>query len=365
MKTAKAMLRLLVFLGVVLFASVALNRYVYPRLGLTDAFWGSDLIHDKSRFLRMHAGEFNALAIGSSMVYRQVDPAVLDSTVAAVTGDTLRTFNFGVNWLGSSELLYILDALDRDSMHFDVIFMELQKVKLVDEANYFTTRVMYWYSWDRYRFTVRAVLGSTLPGYWKAAAVFAHTVNYLGYLLNLGYLTEAFRYRDVLDREAPALRAVGVHGDGFVSLEDQQLLTAGDDTVTEPERHRRFLRDTTVVTARARAARKAGVSKASAGRRYNAAYATKLNALIEAYARRGTRLVCFIPPRLDKNHYAELYALYDRLPVRNRIDLSDPGRYPAFYLAGYSYDATHMNAAGAILYSQALAHAYAYSDGAD
>jgi len=364
MKTAKAMLRPLAFLGVVLFASVALNRYVYPRLGLTDAFWGSDLIHDKARFLRMHADEFNALAIGSSMVYRQVDPAVVDSAVAALTGDTLHTFNFGVNWLGSSELFYILEALDRD-LHFDVIFMELQKIKLVDEANYFTTRVMYWYSWDRYRFTVRAVMGSTLPGYWRAAAVAAHTVNYLGYLLNLGYLTEAFHYRDVLDRDRPAPRAVGAHGNGFVSLEDQQRLTAGDDTVTEPERHRRFLRDTTVVTARARAARKAGAAKASVAGRYNAAYAAKLNALIDAYARRGTRLVCFIPPRLDRNHYAELYALFGRLPERNRIDLSDPRRYPAFYLAGYSYDATHMNAAGATLYSLALARAFAVPSSAD
>ncbi|MCP4459559.1 MAG: hypothetical protein GY816_16280 [Cytophagales bacterium] len=50
-----------------------------------------------------------------------------------------------------------------------------------------------------------------------------------------------------------------------------------------------------------------------------------------------------------------LLGLFKKLPDVNKIDLSDPRKYPEFYSIKNSFDKKHFNGAGATLYSVELA----------
>ncbi len=354
------------FLLLVGAASLWLHFCIYPRAGLTSPTWGSDRIYHKAIFLKRHAQQFDAVFIGSSMVFRQVNPAVFDSAYMALTGDEIHSFNFGVNWLGASELLYLMEELTKESTFRPrVVFAELQKIKMPDYGNFFTTRVIYWYTWEGFLFTVRGAWHSGFPLYTRLGTIVAHVINYAGSLLNLGYLTEAFRFRNTVEETMDGTGFLGPDNNGFISLDYQQELNRKDDPERVSRRNRMFLEDTSLVTRRNwvyAKVREAFDADPSLNDKVNTAYSKRLNSLVLSFAELGTRLVFFVPPRLDRKQYFEVLPVLNSLPAKNRMNLADPARYPEFYLARYSFDVTHMNAEGARVYSCALAAAWAELD---
>ncbi len=347
----------LLFTALLLAACLFIHYYVIPHLSLTPYYWGDKLIIEK-RNSALHRKP-DVIFFGSSMVYRQVNPEVFDSLVAARTGQPIQSFNFGINWLASSELIHLADNFISESdSKPEYVFLELQRIKMVNYKNYLTTRIIYWYSPQMYAFTVNAIVHSRMPLYSKAGQFISHTINFTGNQINLGYFTEALRFRSESEKTG-FYRTPQETGNGFLSLEaeNKKLLESG----VNPERLNRFLKDTTAVTARQKASLTAFrhfEENPEDLKIYNTAYARRLTLMIQQYKKQNIHLIVFLPPRLDRLQYQELLPILNALPENHRLNMADARQYPEFYLAENSFDVTHMNEKGAELYSRALAESF-------
>lgn len=343
------------FVGILLAVCLVVHYAVIPRLNLTPYYWGDKLIIEKRNAI-VTPPYPDVIFFGSSMVYRQINPEVFDAVVEEKTGNPIRSFNFGVNWLASSEMIYLAENYVREApVKPRYLFLELQRIKMVNYKNYLTTRIIYWYTPEMYAFTTAAIVNSKLPFYSKAGQWISHTVNFSGNQINLGYFTEALRYQSEIQK-AGFFRTDTDVGNGFLSLEteNRQMLEAG----INPERLNRFLKDTSAVTARMHASLTAFTyyeKNPDELKHFNKAYSARLHALINNCIRQNIHLIILLPPRLDRLQYQELLPVFNSLPAGHRINMADARQYPEFYFADYSFDVTHMNEKGAEIYSRKLA----------
>jgi len=332
--------------------SLFLNLVVYPSLKIAPWTWGSDLLQFKREELLKNSKEYNTLIIGSSRVYRQVNPKLLDSV--ADPSLQLKSYNMGVNWLFAPETFYVLDQLtNTDSLQFKFVVMELSKIRSIDFANFHTARIKYWYNWSNYIFTIKAVAASGFSIYEKVYTIFAHTVSYIDQLINLGYLTETAKFKtDIVET---GMENANTGTDGFLPLSISEKSSKEENTM---QRNRQFLSDTSVVT------RRGEVSVTQFERfeknpellkKYNRIYAENLNNMIAESEKKGIFLVFLLSPRIDNNQYKELLPLFNQIDPRHRIEISDGRKFPELYLAENSFDGTHLNKVGADLYTTILA----------
>ncbi len=359
----KFLIHLCLFLFLLIGASLMLHYLVYPKLHLTGYSWGSDLIHKKKLFLNKNKNNFNTVFFGSSYTFRQINPAVFDSVVNKKNpGLHVRSFNFGVNWLSSSELLFLLDNMVKtDSFQMKTVFVELQKIKMPDYENFFTTRVKYWYTWEGFWFTIKAAWSSNFPFYVRAAIIISHVVNYISHLFNLGYVTEAAEFSTMQNNSDSMEDYIGKNQNGFVSLAEQQIINKRVDDGKESFRTNRFLKDTSVVTKRMFISKKTFQhfeDEPQLLKNYNHVFSGRLNVLIKRYQVKGIQLIFFLPPRLDRLHYYEVIPLFNAIDEQHRINMADARTYSEFYIAKNSFDVTHMNEDGAAIYSRDFAEQF-------
>src|SRR5687767_1774420 len=123
---------------IIVVLSLALHFLVYPALNLVPWTWGAELLHKKRTEILIRSDEYNNLVIGSSRVYRQVNPMVLDSVTAQ---NSLKSYNLGINWLFAPESFYVFDQLvNSDNLRLKCVIMELSKIRAIDYANLHTAR---------------------------------------------------------------------------------------------------------------------------------------------------------------------------------------------------------------------------------
>jgi hypothetical protein len=353
-------IRSLLFVLILMVGCLLFRYILMPEVAPAPYYWGDNLIEFKRKDLLSLKPPINTLFLGSSMVYRQIIPSVFDSVINHHTFWQLHSYNFGVNWLASSELIYLTQHLMKEFQPAPrYVFFELQRIKMVDYANYFTTRITYWYTPSLYLFTVKAIRDSRMPLYAKIGQLLSHTINFIGNQINLGYLTEYFRFRSGRKNRKEEFFPPSVNR-GFISLEEEnrQKVRAG---LMDSARIKNFLKDTTVITARKEARLRIKREMQQHAERfvyYNKTYSDKLKSMIEELKQQGSHLIVFIPPRLDRLQYDELFPILNSLPEAHRLDMSDAEKFPEFYLSSHSYDMTHLNASGAQLYSVALAREF-------
>jgi hypothetical protein len=87
-------------------------------------------------------------------------------------------------------------------------------------------------------------------------------------------------------------------------------------------------------------------------------FTSRLLALIEQAKKKGIRLVFVFPPLADLRGINFAYPVWLALPPNNRLDLSDPQRYPELYEYSNLFDLEHVNSTGAQWFTRYLAEAY-------
>ncbi len=346
----KLLLHIGLLLTLIVTISVILCNYVYPILKLTDWTQGSDLMYYKNGDLHKTGNNCNTLFIGSSRVHRQVNTAVVDS----VAGTS--SYNFGVNWLFVPESFYVYEnIISEHPGKFEIVIIELSKIRSVDYTNLHTNRTYYWYNASLFYFAVEAIASSTYAWWSKVALTAIHAISYADKLLNLGYGTTALQLAGTRNSPAASYLPTG-HINGFVPLD----LEAEKTQLPEEDvgnRRMKFLNDTTVVTKRRQISERMFnkyLDPELRQKNLNHNYARNLSRMIKTAASKNIHLIFLLSPRIDKAQYDELIPLFYSLPESNRIQLANGVEYPEFYLTEYSFDETHLNGKGAELYSRVL-----------
>lgn len=146
----------LVFLGVVGFLlGAAAVREAVPWRPYVEGYT------EKIEFYRRHQDRFNLIFLGSSRVFRHIDPLVFDPA-AAEAGHPFRSFNFGIDALSLIELRSLVEeilALDPPGLEY--ILVEPSFVTNIPLRNLTTARTIYFHGWDNARVELTCNLTST------------------------------------------------------------------------------------------------------------------------------------------------------------------------------------------------------------
>ena len=308
--------------------------------------WGEVRIRRKLDHVLERRGEYNTLFVGSSRVYRHLIPSVFDS----IASGTTRSFNLGVQSYGFPRSATLVEHLLRTERHgIETIVMELSPPQIDPaDSNLHTPEVLYWYTPSHVLLLLKVVAELPLRprqtvGLWRR-----HVVSTAERHLNAG-LGPA-----IITAWYQSLRpSRGNRGDddaGFLSL-DRQLTGGGRGVLAA--RRVEFGVAPRVLTERARSAVR--VLEAPSSWTYSPTLHRAYARVLDLAAEQGVEIVLVLPPRLTARQYRMLLPVFERLPGGNRLDLADPRRWPAFYAPEYSFDAGHLNEAGARLFTEAVA----------
>lgn len=285
------------------------------------------------------ADEYDVLAIGSSLTYRQLIPSIFDKA-ARDAGRPMHLFNLGVDGMRPPEDSYVLEkALASRKTPLEVVLVESNRLRFhVRKQDEETVRAIYWHDGKRLVTLARFALGSdarelgvwentirvseTIPTLWRHVDYWFRNVSALG----RGHET---LLASLLETR-PTTREIGA--DGYAPPPPRDGLT--------PEEMSRY--EEAVANLRRGAARYEfadPVSQAELGEKRR---------IIE---NAGARMVLIIPPDPMAKHLLP----EDESQRAAVLDFSDPNAYPELYDPANRRDTAHLDVRGAELYTRLVA----------
>lgn len=326
--------------------------FVQPRVDYT---WGYDIIHAKRDYLKSHNDQINTLFIGSSAIFRHIDPQVFDANANDSLG--IHSFNFGIQAMFPLQSAYTYEnLLAKDSIHLKYAFMDLFEVgNLALAPNAVRKRSHYWYRWKDYKEALKISSAYDSPFYVKWNAYFGYSIAYLAKLFNAEIIEEILlKQKSRASVDFPFLMN---NTNGFYPL-DQEYLDKKDESKEMEMRRNAFLKDTSSVTSSLISRRDFFRGYDASDYKLNELHLQKINNLIALSEANGIHLIFILHPRLFKYEYPLIMPIYEAIDDQHKLNLNDADKFKSFYEAKYTFDALHLNEEGAAIYSKALAEEF-------
>ncbi len=305
-------------------------------------------VQAKLEWIKAHPEGFDTLFIGTSRIYHHILPSRFDQLMAE-RGVPTHSFNAGIDAMRAPEDAYMLDQilrLHRGQLRW--VFLESNAVRpLIDEDKRNTNRLVYWHDWERLSILFHEEfddrkeskhLRGVIKNLWDPAGEFlAHagifvqnTVNYGRGCAPLGnWLNPDFAPID--------WRPLGPKEDGFAEI---PLPKADEMTKNLAE----LRRDITL-----RRQRPTVPDDGSAASQ--AALRTMLKKIAEAHA----TAVLIIPPTTA----SKVFRPVPGSATAPLFDFCNLEKYPELYEERVRLDTSHMNTAGAEIFTRLLADQFA------
>ena len=289
----------------------------------------SDL-DEKLDYFRAHASSYSVVFLGSSVVYRQIDPNLFDRELGNA-GARSRSFNFGAPGMENGEadhLVHEIFSARPNQLRYLFLDVSLPSLGLGDPR---TARFAAWHSVPATAHSLgaiwraRAAPGVALVAAWNDVRGFLHRATRAGYL------------SEIVDSSTSDMAAAD---GGFVPLD---VAHEG----AKRRRHGRFVREATRWLER----RDQLVTEQPAVGP-EARYQNELIARIAEECRaHGVVLLLVRAPSIE-----EKQAIVSDAPL---FDFQDPIRYPELYQLSARFDGDHLNRVGAAIYTKLLAQRFA------
>jgi hypothetical protein len=300
----------------------------------------------KLEHLAANRGAHDVLVIGSSRVYRGIDPGVVDQTLAA-TGKESSTFNMGVQNLHGLETRWLWDRLLAIDPDFSLVVIDPERVDPQLTANVHSPRTI---AWHTPALTARALwaLIESPSGQMGSKTDLIDRLRWAYNHLD-AFLINATR-GGVLASSSPevAPRKLGTHGDGYYPLE----LALADSRRPENLEQRRagFLagpdRFDAQIEQLAQLAADRGTAELKPHER------DFLSSLMRSAADAGITVVFLQMPGPRASNW--LHAALNEGVIEDLIDFSSPLEHPDIYDPDLWFDFNHLNTEGAALLSEKL-----------
>ena len=301
-------------------------------------------VREKLTYFADHSGEYDAVFVGSSRIENHIMPSLFDRLVST-DGRPMKSFNAGVASLRTPEDGWVLDhILARKSPRLRWVFLEIDFFKTeLQEDQKGTLRGVYWHDWPRFLQLCRRHLvmrdGFNLRD--QIADFFERLHDFLDHLSAFGqYCTQLGRGALLFDRWR--------HANGPEPMDWKKLGENGDGW--RPTRH-------TEPQDGKSAARLAGLIGERTGtvpkpKKADRVSQAVLGEEIAKIIRAGAVPVLVIPPRTRVSYFTPSAENARRVAV---INLCDPVKYPELYEARNRIDTSHLNAAGAEVFTRIVA----------
>ncbi len=297
--------------------------------------YGNDTLkHKMMEFSGTHH-QYNALFIGSSCFYWNLDPVLFDAIMPEEWN--VSSYNFGSGGtLPPETYRFYHEILKRYGEGIKTVIIELRDIGHFPEHHRHTLRKRYYMNPVSYGFIIRASIrsGSTPKG--RKDNVIRYGVSLIERMMNIDYFNDIYGQSEESRQESQErLDDLRLRGrQGFLSvLPDRQVTNRAA-----------FLADTTLLQKRADA-----FSDYASGRKelkVNQAHLKQIFEIIRLCDKAGIHCVFLQHPRQDLVNIGETVALASHLPSEHLIDLTNPDLYPELYLVKNSLNNNHFNLQG-------------------
>jgi hypothetical protein len=305
------------------------------------------VVREKAAYLSKHGDDYDAIFLGSSRIQNHVMIGQFDQYMAAA-GMPMKSFNFGISGMHSPEDEYVLDViLARPHARLGWIFVEadfLQTEVQTDQSG--TLRGLYWHDWPRFLLLCQCLSIAREKGFRRSMKdAFSRWSDFLDHAHLFGQkCTNTGRGGQVLGKwlfQTPTAPmdwdSLGKGRDGW------EPAIAKEKNVADRHSGRlRGILKERIVTPPSRDATDDGSQMA-------------LASLLEKIVRSGARPVILIPPRARESYFYPAPQLARRFPV---IDLCNPAKFPDLYREDLRVDLSHLNEAGAEIFTRLTAEQF-------
>ena len=307
------------------------------------------LVREKVAYVATHGGEYDALFMGSSRVNNNIIAAMFDRT-AAGRGFAIKSFNAAIPGLYPPQDAYLLERiLGSKPAHLRWVFLEMQYLQTaLPPANLGTLEQVYWHDWPRFSLLFRhIVLMVKKRRHWRDEVEEAwrrwpqmrgHTLLFVQYFTNLGRGFPLLQ-RWVTHEPAAPLEwgLLGENRDGWLPISvppvtDQNVIARLDKDLLKRRTHPPIKDFSDPVTQE-------GFDK-----------------VIAQIRRAGATPVLIVPPNAARGNY--FYPDPRRTQQCIVLDFCDPQRYPELYATEHRIDTSHLNEAGAEIFTRLLAERF-------
>jgi hypothetical protein len=322
-------------------------RSLLPRIGLaglgvlaTVAFLGAanttlrlagdDLLSAKLRQYERIADQVDTVFIGSSRIYRHLDPVVYDR-VRSERGDPGLSFNLGVPDMRMLEVLYLAEWVFERSEKIELLVIEATADPLeLPEWNRKAERTVAWHDEKAMARIRRGIAQLDASEEERASLLAAHLEPFERRMSAVG------RGLRLLDSEEwPGLPAAQR---GYQSLEQNQRHPISEDEAAELVERWNRLHERPGDWRRSLAR----LERQGTGGHTTDAFEQELFAELEALAaRKGARVLWLVSPGPTRR--PNLIAAAEKRLVQDVLRFDDPARYPEFYAAAGRFDRHHLN----------------------
>lgn len=272
-------------------------------------------------------------------MYRQLDPILLDEKLSACNTST---FNLATPATYNPESYFLYEKLliEENPQQLKFVFMELQPLVDIEEKNIKTDQSYYWMNLNDWAYAVRYSIASNYSTRIKLGLIADYSQSYIYRVL--------FNQKVLFlsDQYIGDLNLIGQQG--YYSL-DVHMQDLGSESGLR-NRFNHFTANPEELFERI-AYIDAQFSLADHSEHLNHIHIDKLQELINLSDEHGIHLVFIIPPRLHEK-YEELLAIKTQLPNDRIIEVANHEQYPEMYDLAYSFDAGHLNAEGASIFTE-------------
>jgi|GEM_PF-5695706 len=327
--------------------------------------WPIDYELARSVALEQDADRYNTIFIGSSKTHRGMKPKVFDDFLKKNSKVRTTSFNYGLSGSNSGQLFglcrnLIQKKVDGELPKLKYIFYEIRSVQTSTIENLFNKNLhssrdrLWMYDLKNLRFSIKNywdLKDDRRYSFWNKVKYSAlYFVKYISYKFNVGEVKDM-----IVRKQEQSTVDLSILGDsGYTPIEDKK------DTRILKKKHREYIKDSTSLMRKARSRSYAAFgSKKEIGEMFqNKSYSDELTKLVEYAKEQGIFIIYVTHPMLRKEDYPQQKALYDGLPSRHRIQLTDSKKYPDLYIGKHYFDKTHTGDLGATALTERLAQQF-------
>jgi len=310
----------------------------------------TDRINGKLRDFAARKDDYNAVFLGSSPVFRGINPVLFDSELAR-RHLNFHSYNLGVPGMSWVETQFVLDFLRQQKpSRLKYIFVQANTNVGIFEENLTSERVVELHDWHYTSLAIRGIVDSNLKTLKKAEFLQLHARSFLYRITGTASLLRLYRAWLRSDSNSKSF----VPDQGFISLDDETDPDVRDrreifrnhrsQWQDALEKERRLSRPPTLPIGEQELPRSA---------------LSKLNQLADQVRKMGAVPVILVTPVLgDPIGRAARWGLLDSLdcPV---ISFADPTKYGDLFELDIRWDHNHLTKRGAALYTRELAQRFA------
>jgi len=343
-----------IFLFVALFFAVAIVLDFYSINNSKEVYAkGNEIYFEKLNTFKTKFTNHNTIFLGSSGLYRHIDPILFDSLVNKETKG-IDSYNLGVCGMGYPEDIFLLEKLIQEpNLNLENIIITLDPLRPAG-INQFQHRTFYYYHFDMFITTMKHVFSENYSITTKIYRGSSFTLNYLCKIFslysfkNLMGLTSSVGSVDTLVKES------NIKSKGFLPLddyfEDTEIIKRNNVFKENLNNYKAYTSDIKEFFA----SYKSNPSMLSS----NWFQIQNYNKIDQLCRKKDIKLYFIILPRFSKTTYESLFTIANELPTASIFNMSNIDKYPEFYQIDNSFDNYHLNELGAKIFTRILSEEF-------